>query len=103
MKTLLALVVVLSVTGCQWVKTTHEGQQVALVKRIHVTDCKEMGETTSKVKSKVGILERSKRKVADELVNLAKNEAATIGGDSIVPKAPIRDGSQTFTIYQCNK
>jgi len=37
-----------------------------------------------------------------ENVNVtARNSAASMGGDTIVPVAPLADGKQTFEVYRC--
>lgn len=87
--------------ACQWVKPSEEGSRVALVKPIHVEGCEKLGSTTSTVKEKVGVVKRKTAKVTDELVILAKNEAAKIGGDTILAKGPREVGQQTFEIYRC--
>ena len=102
MKQFILAVLTLMVIGCNWVKETQDGSVVALVKPIHVAQCQKVGYTKSTVKSKVGIIERGERKVANELVTLAKNDAARRGGNSIVATSGIVDGTQTFDIYQCD-
>jgi hypothetical protein len=48
-----------------------------------------------------GFIDRSKAKWAGELVDLARNKAATMGGDTIVAEWPVENGSQTFRVYKC--
>jgi hypothetical protein len=50
----------------------------------------------------VGILARGDSKVRGELITLARNEAATMGGDSIVAESPAVQGRQTFGVYRCS-
>lgn len=95
----LALCVV--ATGCKWVKPSDNGKDVALVKPIHVQNCKKLAVTTSVGKKKVGFVKRKDDVVSDELVTLAKNEAAKINGDTIVAIGEMVDGSQKFDIYSC--
>lgn len=92
---------VLVLAGCQWVKPRAGAEQVSLVKPSHVYDCQKIGSTSSSVRSKVGFVARKPAKVAQELVVLAKNEAAKLGGDTIVAQGEIVDGSQSFDVYQC--
>lgn len=93
----------LLLSACQWVKPTEAGDNVALVKTNHVVDCEKIGATTANVKDRVGFVARKDRKVSEELVVLAKNEAAKLGGDSIVALTEENDGSQTFEVYACQR
>ncbi len=95
------LILITALSACQWVKPSEEGSAVALVKPIHVENCEKLGSTTSTVKEKVGIVKRKEQKVTDELVTLAKNEAAKMGGDTILAKGSRESGSQSFEIYRC--
>jgi len=103
MKLTITLVSIAFVLGaCQWVKTSDAGMNVSLVKAEHVQNCKNLGTTRVSVKDKIGFIKRKKGKVADELINLARNEAARSGGDSIVAEGPETDGEQSFSIYNCH-
>ncbi len=103
MRSIILIAAVSTVTACTWVKPTDQGSEVALVKPAHIYDCTKIGSTTSQVKQKVGIIERKEQKVTDELITLAKNEAARVGGDTILAKGAVQDGEQTFDIYRCAK
>lgn len=87
--------------GCTWVKPTDAGKKVTLVKAFNVKNCTQIGTTTSSVKAQIGSIERSPEKVTQELIALAQNQAADLGGDSIVALAPAEDGSMAFAIYRC--
>ena len=102
MKVVLLFVVLLTV-GCKWVKETEAGKNVALVKPAHAAYCELLGTTVARVKDSVGFIERGERKIADELIALAKNEAARLGGDSIIAKSGVSEGAQTFSIYKCEE
>ncbi|MFL0799939.1 MAG: DUF4156 domain-containing protein [Agarilytica sp.] len=101
MRILSVIILVTGLAACQWVKPTEGADQVSLVKRAHILNCEKLGSTTSTVKEKVGIVKRKERKVVDELVTLAKNEAAGIGGDTIVANGTLQEGKQAFDIYRC--
>lgn len=100
-KLFLASAVAISISACTWVPTTEEGSKVTVVEAQHVSLCKKIGSTTSTVKDKVGIFNRSIETVTEELTNLAKNEAAKKGGDTLVAKGAPLDGSMSFDIYKC--
>ena len=56
---------------------------------------------TASPKSRVGGFERKPGKVAAELETLARNEAATMGGNAVVAASTVKDGRQTFGVYHC--
>ncbi|TGD71716.1 DUF4156 domain-containing protein [Mangrovimicrobium sediminis] len=101
MKYCLPLFAVLPLCACTWVEPSVQGSAVTLVEAVHVSHCQALGSVTSTTKDRVGIVNRSEEKVAQELVDLARNKAASLGGDSIVAQGPARDGSQSFRVYRC--
>lgn len=88
-------------SACTWVEPTKEGSEVVLVKAFNVEGCQRVGTATASVKHEVGIFTRSEDKVAEELVTLAKNKAADMGGNSIVAKGEPVDGAMSFDVYKC--
>ncbi len=93
--------VLIFLTACTWVKLTPEGEKVTVAKAAHVTNCKFAGTTTVSVKART-VGERDAGKVKTELETLARNEAIKLKGDTVVPVTEIKDGEQTFKVYQCN-
>jgi hypothetical protein len=93
--------VVLFLSACTWVELTPEGEKVTVAKAEHVTNCKFAGTTTVSVKSKT-VGERDLGKIKTELETLARNEASKLKGDTVVPVTEIKEGEQTFKVYQCN-
>lgn len=87
--------------GCTWVKPTPEGERVRVAQVQEVRDCERKGEVASILKSRVAGFERNPDKVAGELETLARNEAALMGGDTVVAQSPIKDGRQMFGVYRC--
>jgi hypothetical protein len=67
----------------------------------NVRSCEKLRNVNVKVKASVGPIDRNADKVATELANLARNEAASFGGDTVVPTSSVEDGSQTFAVYKC--
>ena len=105
MKKILSMVMgvlfVFSLTACAWVKVTGKGEAVRLLQSAQsLESCKKMGNVNSKVISQF-IFDRDAEKVAGELADLARNEAALMGGDTIVPVSKIIDGRRSFAVYQC--
>lgn len=93
--------ILLSVSACSWVKVQPGAEAVSLRTGAEVADCKYLGTATGKTKARVGIIARSEKKVASEVFNLARNEAASIGGNTLVEKTALQDGRQTFDVYRC--
>ena len=101
MKTVVCLLGSLAMASCTWVEPSEQGKSVTLVKAAHVSNCSPLGTATASTKDTVGFLDRSEEKVAGELVDLARNKAASMGGDTIVAEGPAEGGSQTFRVYKC--
>lgn len=101
MKTVVTMLGSLLLVSCTWVEPSEQGKSVTMVKPAHVTNCQPLGTVTSSTKDSVGFMDRSEEKVAEELVDLARNKAASMGGDTIVPEGPPASGSQTFRVYKC--
>jgi hypothetical protein len=98
---MLGAVVLTGLQACTWVKPTEAGKQVVVAKDFSVSQCKLLGKTTTTVKHHVGVFDRNAEKVVDELTMLAQDEAAKMGGDTIVPQGKPSDGSQLFEVYRC--
>lgn len=97
--------VLLSLSACTWVKPTQLGSEVRYIEQTDRTfeSCTKLGTMTSMVKDKIGPTNRSKEKVDIELITIAKNEAVEMGGDTIVPTGPVKNGRREFTVYRCIK
>jgi len=88
-------------SGCTWVDPDAGAGNVTLVMPKHAANCKSLGTTTVEVKDKVGFINRSEEKVAEELLTLAQNAAVKAGGDTLVADGDPVDGTQKFKIYKC--
>ncbi len=93
-------ILVLAAGGCTWIELTDAGAAVRQGTPTAVQDCRLVGTVTSTTQDRV-LLKRGRAKVAEELIVLARNEAATLGGDVIVPAGPMRDGRQDFSVFRC--
>lgn len=87
--------------GCEWAPLTREGEGVTVARPEHVQACRRLGETKAKVKSEIAGVARSADTVAEELQNLARNAAAGMNGDTVVPVGQPVWGEQRFTVYRC--
>lgn len=100
----LKLPLVLSVvllSSCTWVKLTPQGEKVRVLSAAEVSSCKKLGKTTSSLKDKIAGIRRNKEKVEKEMQALARNTAADMGGDTVVPVTEVSEGKQTFDVYKC--
>jgi len=100
-KTIAGMSALAVLSACTWVKPTPEGEKVAVSDRAGVEHCLREGELIASLKSRVGAFERNPGKVAGELETLARNEAVSMGGDTVVAESEISEGRQTFGIYKC--
>jgi hypothetical protein len=87
-------------SGCTWVKLTPDGARVKQATQAEVDACTRVGTATATTKDRV-LFKRGERKVQEELIVLAANQAASIGGNAMVPTAPPSGGNQTFIVYKC--
>jgi hypothetical protein len=103
MRRTLAIVVAAAflVTGCSWVKTTPGGEQVREATAAEVSGCQDVGVAVASTQAKAAGIPRDKDVIRDEQVTLARNRAAQIGGDTIVPNGPSSEGKQSFIVYKC--
>ena len=88
-------------SACAWVETTHEGKKVEIADAQQVTGCKVLGKTTVQIAHKVAGMKRQEHIVKGEIEKLAKNSAAELGGDTIVPVSEMTEGKQTFRVLKC--
>lgn len=89
------------VGGCTWVKLNPGGEKVRVLSAGEVTSCELIGDTNVSLMARVGAVKRNEEKVQKELYALARNSAADMGGDTVVPASEIADGKQRFFVYKC--
>lgn len=100
MKNFILLNALLLVAGCSYVQLSKEGTGVAQLAPEDAGHCKKVGTVTAQTREKV-VMKRKLDKVREELTVLARNEAAAIGANAIVPLGEIEQGSQRFQAYLC--
>jgi hypothetical protein len=101
MKNYLALIAATLLLGaCSGIKLTDAGEKVRVLDPSEVSSCRKLGKTNNAVTARV-VVERPEEAVAKELRILARNSAAGMGGDTIVPLTVIENGQQTFEVYKC--
>jgi predicted metal-dependent phosphotriesterase family hydrolase len=87
--------------GCALVDLTDAGAGVRLAKPEAVAACTNLGRVTASVVHKAGFIPRHPDAVQDNLNVTARNSAAGMGADTVVPASAIQDGKQTFDVYRC--
>lgn len=87
--------------ACTWVKLTPEGERARVLSAAEVTGCKKLGKTTVSVKGDIAGMERLPDRIQEELNILARNSAADLEGDTVVPVGEPKDGKQVFEVYRC--
>jgi hypothetical protein len=75
---------------------------VRAAKAGEVAGCESKGRTHAQTTDRILIFARSERPIRTELESLARNEAAEMGGDTIVPASAVEGGRQTFDVYLCS-
>lgn len=89
--------------GCTWVKPTTSGERVSVVTPEQANYCEKLGQTRVTTQSKVGIFTRDDKKVGDELITMARNSAADMGGNAVIALTEVSpEGKQTFAILRCS-
>lgn len=97
------LAVICLSTACTWVKVDEDGSKVAVTSIDRVAGCEKVQNVHVKVKSNLGPVDRNSEKVATELATLARNEASSFGGDTVVPTSTVDNGRQSFGVYKCKR
>ena len=98
-----AVISLLAVSAaCTWVKPKDGAEGVALVKPGLVSGCTKAGSVNVSTAKTVAGLRRKQDTVRDELLALAKNEALSLGADTLVSLTEIDAGKQTFEAYKCH-
>ena len=95
------LVAIALAGGCSLVELTPAGAGVRLASAEAVVTCTSLGRITASVIHEVGFLPRHPDAVQDNINVTARNSAANMGADTIVPASKIEDGRQTFEVYRC--
>jgi hypothetical protein len=101
MTRLVVVLLCLSISACTWVKLTPGGEKVRVLEAGEVSTCTEVGSTTVSLLAKVAGINRNADQVAKELAMLARNSAAGMGGDTIVPTSAVSDGKRSYAVYKC--
>ena len=93
-------VLLVATSACSLGMFQTENQAVKLLNAADVADCKLLGTVTEKSRDRWASA-RTDKKIATEVLDLARREAAKLGGNTVVEKTALIMGRQTFTVYSC--
>jgi Domain of unknown function (DUF4156) len=95
------LVAVAATAACTFVSLKPQAEKVRVLAPQEVRRCRHLGKVTANTTATVGFIARSRDSINEEVQNLARNHAAGMSGDTIVPASPLLDGEQSFEVYRC--
>ena len=88
-------------SACTWVQLTTAGEQVEIRAINQVPGCERLGRASSTTMDRLIVVDRSTERQREELLTLARNEAANMGGNVIVATTDISNGRQQFDVFRC--
>lgn len=91
----------LALSACQFVPLTPGGEKARVLSAAEVQQCRKIGNSTASTKADILGIKRQEAVISEELARLARNNAAAMGGDTVVPGSEIVEGRQLFDIYKC--
>jgi len=93
----------LLIGGCAntGLKLSSAGEKVRVLDPDEVSSCREMAKVNAATTRVIMGVERPDATIAKELRIVARNRAAKLGGDTIVPLTIVEDGAQAFVVYKC--
>lgn len=91
------------ITGCASnLIGVHPGaDRVSLADANQVGACQSKGKTIVSVLAKIGFINRLEEAVEDDLYQVARNDAADTGADTLVKGESQEFGKRTFGMYKC--
>ena len=98
---ILLYAVTLLFSGCAFVELSDQGALVKQGTEEDIVNCELVAEVSSQTKDKI-LIDRSATTVRGELVILARNKAAEMGANVIVPSTAPDGGVQGFNAYLCS-
>ena len=93
--------VALLFSGCAFVELSDQGAFVKQGTEEDIVNCELVAEVSSQTKDKI-LIDRSDTSVRGELAVLARNKAAEVGANVIVPSTAPGGGVQGINAYLCS-
>jgi hypothetical protein len=101
MKKLMLFVAIFTLSACTWVNENTDGRDVNVSTPQRIGSCQKSGDISVSVAAKIGFINRSSKKIQEELLVLARNEAIKLGADTIVAVNKPLKGAQRYTAHNC--
>ena len=98
---ILLYAVTLLFSGCTFVELSDQGALVKQGNEEDIVNCELIAEVSSQTKDKI-LIDRSDTSIRGELTILARNKAAEMGANVIVPSTARDGGVQGFKAYLCS-
>ncbi len=100
--TVALLLASLVLSACaEWVPLKPGAEGVRVATADQVKHCRHVGRTIVSVADAVAGIKRKPQTVTAELERLARNHAPKLGGDTIVPEGPVKNGERSYKVYRC--
>lgn len=88
-------------TACSFVSLDPQAGDVVVAENTNALNtCRFLGNTNVSLWSKAETFQ-SQKTVESQLNTLARNEAATMGGNTVAPHSEINNGQRTYSVYKC--
>lgn len=89
--------------GCasKLIEVRQGSETVSVAEANQIASCQSKGVATVSVLSSVGFINRSDKAVEENLLQLARNSAVDMGGDTIVKGRAPKYGQRNFEVYKC--
>jgi hypothetical protein len=102
-KPIVVIALLSMLSACTWVQLSPGGEEVTVLTLAQANNrsCELLGRASSTTMDRIVVVDRSDERQQRELITLARNEAANMGGNAIAPQANISNGRQQFNVYNC--
>ncbi len=98
---ILLLCAITLLTACSFVDLDPQAKDIVVQNDSDaLKNCESLGNISVSVWSKAETFQ-SQKTVEDQLDTLAKNQAASLGGNTIKASSEINNGQRTYNVYKC--
>lgn len=96
-----SLFIAVTISACSFVTLNPDAKNVTVLPSTNsFTNCKFLGNTNVSLWSKAETFQ-SQDKVESQLDTLARNEAASMNGNTVTPNSKINNGQRAYSVYNC--
>ena len=89
------------ITACSFVSLNPQAENVTVAANTSLANnCKFLGNTNVSIWAKADTFQ-SQKSAESQLDTLARNEAATMGGNTVMAESAASDGRRTYGVYNC--